>query len=128
MTRILVVDDEPQVQQTLAGFLEDDGFETLLADTALQAIECVETEWVDLAIVDLVMPHVDGLEAVKAIARLKPKVPVVAMSGRMLRPPCEEFDSMRVLATRLGADYCLAKPFTLHDVRAAVRSCMSTAA
>jgi len=125
MTRILVVDDEPQVQQTLAAFLEDEGFETLVADSVVKAIEVLETERIHLAIVDIMMPGVDGLEAVKAISRLKPKVPVVAMSGRMLQPPCEEFDGMRVLATRLGADYCLGKSFTQHDVRAAVQACMA---
>jgi CheY-like chemotaxis protein len=125
MRRLLIIDDDELLRNSLGLMLGARGFSCTLAPDALDAIEQAEAGQFDVALVDINMPGLDGFEVIKALARIEPRISVVAMSGR-------QFDGdldYAVIATGLGADAFLPKPFrpkqlieTLEARSAAVRA------
>ena len=78
--RILIVDDEPGIRESLSGVLEDEGFETAVAASGEECLETLEREGFDVALIDVWMPGIDGLEVLHRIEmRADPERPVVAM-------------------------------------------------
>jgi CheY-like chemotaxis protein len=110
--RILVIDDDALVRASLSALLAGLGHETVAATGAVEGIEEAEGGHVDVAIVDMKMPGMDGLEAVKALVRIEPRIPVIGMSGGSLNPDID----YSVLALRLGAHAFLHKPFTRDEL------------
>ena len=104
--RILVIDDDELVRASLDKTLRSLGHEPVLTTGALEGIERAECETFDVALIDMNMPGPDGLEAVKAIARLP--VQTIAMSGGSSNTELE----YSVVALRMGARAFLPKPFT----------------
>ena len=78
---VLVVDDEPSILKVLEGILEDEGYETLLADSGEKALEIAGEKPVDLVLLDIWLPGIDGVEVLKKIKALHPDLPVIMMSG-----------------------------------------------
>jgi UDP-3-O-[3-hydroxymyristoyl] N-acetylglucosamine deacetylase len=103
---ILVVDDEEQIRQTLRGVLADEGFEVLEASDGRRALELLEHTIPRLAIVDVWMPEVDGIELVARMRAQAPGVPIIVISGHGTIET-----AVRVI--RLGAFDFLEKPFQL---------------
>ena len=79
--RVLVVDDEFQVRTFFQNVLKDAGYEVLLAEDGRQALKLVRAQAFDLALVDLVMPNMEGLETIKAMRKELPALKVIAVSG-----------------------------------------------
>jgi DNA-binding NtrC family response regulator len=79
--RILIVDDEPHMVETLADILEDQGCAVSLASNGRRALRHVEEQPVDLVLMDVVMPEMNGLETFRAMKRLSPDTAVVMMTG-----------------------------------------------
>lgn len=107
MRRLLIIDDDELLRNSLGMMLGARGFSCTPAPNALDGIEQAEAGQFDIALVDINMPGLDGFEVIKALARIEPRVCVVAMSGR-------QFDGdldYAVIATGLGADAFLPKPF-----------------
>ena len=77
MKTILVVDDDEAIRGLLQGELEDEGYKVLIAANARDALKMVETEPLDLVILDIRMPGMDGLEALPRILGLKDSLPVI---------------------------------------------------
>ncbi len=103
MTRILVVDDEPDVVEHLADELEFAGWQTGSAYNGVEAVlKILDEEW-SVVLMDIRMPKLDGINALKIIKRLKPDLPVVMFTGQAGQG--DMFES-----TRLGAFTCLMKP------------------
>ena len=100
---ILVVDDEPSIVQTLAGILQDEGFEVLTASDGETALQVVEEESPDLVFLDISLPGMDGLEVLQQLKEHQPLLPVVMVSA---------FGNVEnaVKATRLGAYDFIEKP------------------
>jgi UDP-3-O-acyl N-acetylglucosamine deacetylase len=103
---ILVVDDEEQIRTTLRGVLADEGFEVLEASNGRAALELLESVAPRLAIVDIWMPEVDGIELVRRMRARAPAVPIIVISGHGTIET-----AVRVI--RLGAFDFLEKPFPL---------------
>ena len=101
---ILVADDEPRMVQFIQKNLELDGFRVITASNGLEAVEKVRTELPDLVILDVMMPEMDGFEALRAIREIS-DVPVI-----MLTVKGEEGD--KHLAFSGGADDYVTKPFS----------------
>jgi UDP-3-O-acyl N-acetylglucosamine deacetylase len=103
---ILVVDDEENIRHTLRGVLADEGFEVLEAPDGRRALELLEHVAPRLAIVDVWMPEVDGIELVERMRVQAPGVPIIVISGHGTIET-----AVRVI--RLGAFDFLEKPFPL---------------
>ncbi|MBI5496677.1 MAG: sigma-54-dependent Fis family transcriptional regulator [Deltaproteobacteria bacterium] len=100
---ILVVDDEKNLLSALSRALKLEGFDTLTAATAEQGITLVQEQAVDLVLLDVKLPGMDGIAALKIIKTAKPDVPVVMMSGHATV-------DVAVEATKLGAENFVEKP------------------
>ena len=107
MKKILVIDDNPIVLETLARVLEYEGYQIVTASDGERGISVYETEQPDLVITDIIMPEKEGIETIRALLRLNPNAKVIAISGGgRLR----NIDFLQ-MARRVGACETLAKPF-----------------
>jgi CheY-like chemotaxis protein len=121
MPRILVIDDDPLIQETLTIVLEDHGHAVVAAADGRQGLKELRQGGVDLIITDVLMPESDGLEVIRAVRKEFPRLRVVAMSGGSARLPGA---GALHLAQLLGASALLAKPFNQADVLAAVAAAL----
>jgi len=103
---ILVVDDEAQIRHALRGVLTDEGFEVVEAENGGRALELLDKQTPRLAIVDIWMPEVDGIELVRRMRDRAPELPIIVISGHGTIET-----AVRVI--RLGAFDFLEKPFEL---------------
>ncbi len=111
---IAIVEDEANLRETLGQAVRGEGFAARLFADGLSAWREFETSMPDLAILDIVMPRMDGLELCRRIRSVSADMPVLFLTSRD-----EEFD--RVLGLELGADDYLCKPFSLRELMARVR-------
>jgi DNA-binding NtrC family response regulator len=81
MEKILVIDDEPIIRESMAAYLEDSGFHVCQAEDGAQGLDVFRREKPDLIMVDLRMPGVDGLEVLAAVLRESPDTPTLVVSG-----------------------------------------------
>ena len=102
-SRILICDDEPDIVAALKIYLESDGYETLTAANGKEALRIVSGGGVDLVLMDMRMPVMDGLEATKIIKERHPELPVIALTANA-------FGSDRDAAFDAGCDAFLPKP------------------
>jgi len=116
---ILLVDDEESVQKLLTYPLERDGYRVLQARDGVEALERFEREPVDLVVLDLMLPKVDGLEVCKRL-RAESAVPIIMLTARD-----DELD--KVLGLELGADDYITKPFSIREFRSRVRALLRRA-
>src|SRR5437762_4630529 len=112
-TRILVVDDEPQIVRALRTGLRARGYDVLSAPDGATALELVGEQPPDLVILDLSMPQIDGFEVVRRVREWS-SVPIVVLSVR-------EGERDKVMALDLGADDYLLKPFGMDELLARIR-------
>ena len=117
---ILLVDDEDAVQKLLAYPLERDGFRVVQARDGEEALEHFGREQVDLVVLDVMLPKVDGLEVCKRL-RAESTVPIIMLTARD-----DELD--KVLGLELGADDYITKPFSIREFRSRVRALLRRAA
>ena len=115
MPNILIADDEKEIVQLLKIYLETDGVTVLEANDGAQALALLRENDVDLALVDIMMPKVDGYQLIKTIRQREKYVPVIVISAKVTL-------SDRVLGIDLGADDYVTKPFEPLEVAAKVRS------
>jgi len=111
---ILVVDDERKIRQLVRAYLEKDGFSVLEAATGREAIESVRVHQPDLVVLDIMLPGLDGIEALREI-RTFSDVYVVMLTAR-----AEEVD--KLIGLSVGADDYLAKPFSPRELLARVKA------
>ncbi len=116
---ILLVDDEDAVQKLLAYPLERDGFRVIQARDGEEALERFERENIDLVVLDVMLPKLDGLEVCKRL-RTKSEVPIIMLTARD-----DELD--KVLGLELGADDYITKPFSIREFRSRVRALLRRA-
>lgn len=114
MSKILIVDDETAIGEIVAFNLEKEGNETLIAYDGKQAIETMDEEKPDLVLLDVMMPVMDGFEALKII-REKYSVPIIMLTAKQ-----EEEDKVKGL--ELGADDYIVKPFSMRELIARVNA------
>ena len=113
---VLIVDDEELIRETVALHLADDGFRTVLAEDGRQALELMrESDGVDLIILDLMLPFLNGLDLCRLLRREGNMVPIL-----MLTAKGSETD--RVVGLEVGADDYLTKPFGMRELSARCRA------
>lgn len=112
MPHVLVIDDDPAIRQLLRGIVEARGHLVVEAGTGKLGVEAFGRNPFSLVLTDIVMPDMDGVQAIAAIRRMRPEVGIIAISGggraRNLTP--------LQLARQFGADRILEKPFRREDV------------
>ncbi len=102
-SKILVIDDDPQLRQNIYDYLEDTGFNPILAENGAVGLELFFSEKPDLVVTDLQMPVVDGLEVLTRIVKEAPDMPIIVMSD-------ESGIRDVIVALRIGSWDCLPKP------------------
>ena len=107
--RILIVDDEESIRQSLSAALEDEGFQTSVAKDGKEALRIVSEESPDLVLLDIWMGRMDGLETLKKLKEDLPSLPVIMISGHGTIETA-------VRATKLGAYDFIEKPLSLDKV------------
>jgi DNA-binding response OmpR family regulator len=109
--RILVVEDEPDLRSLLDRSLEEAGYRVLLAEDGIEALEKATTESLDLVLLDLMLPHIDGIEVCRRLKRdaRTARLPVIMLTARQ-----EPVD--RIVGLELGADDYVTKPFNLREL------------
>ncbi len=114
MYNVLVCDDEADIAAALKIYLEADGYRVFLAANGREALECVRHEPVQLILLDIMMPGIDGLTT---LARLREfsNVPVIFLTAK-------SEDTDKILGLNVGADDYITKPFNPVEVLARVRS------
>ena len=114
MVNILVCDDERDIVNALKIYLNDPEYCILTAYSGRQAVETVRREDVHLALLDIMMPEMDGIRALSLIREIS-NVPVIFLTAK-------SEDTDKLLGLNLGADDYITKPFSPLEVRARVRS------
>jgi two-component system, OmpR family, KDP operon response regulator KdpE len=115
-SRILVVDDEPQIQRFLKPSLSAAGYEVVEAGTGAEALKAVATQAPDLVILDLGLPDMDGKEVIASL-RGWSDIPIVILSAR-------DRESEKIAALDLGADDYVEKPFGIGELTARIRTAL----
>jgi DNA-binding response OmpR family regulator len=112
--RVLVVDDEQPLRRLLRLYLEKEGYEVVEANNGLDALSLLRRGGVDLALVDVMLPELDGFEVVRRI-RTESGIPIILVTAR-------GEEAQRVAGLELGADDYVIKPFSAPEVMARVRA------
>ncbi|MCI9493036.1 MAG: response regulator transcription factor [Lachnospiraceae bacterium] len=111
---VLIADDEKEIRDLLRLYLEKDGYQVLEAEDGRAAVSILEKEEVDLALLDIMMPKMDGYQVLKRI-REGSNIPVMVLSAKSQ-------DADKILGLDLGADDYLAKPFNPMEAMARINS------
>ena len=117
---ILLVDDEDSIQTLLTYPLERDGYRVVQARDGDEALRRFGEESVDLVVLDIMLPKLDGLEVCRRL-RAESTVPIIMLTARD-----DELD--KVLGLELGADDYITKPFSIREFRSRVRALLRRAA
>ncbi len=113
--RILVVDDQEEILETLGAILLDEGHDVIKARDGQEALHIMQSDSPDIVFLDIWIPGIDGMQTLKAIRRINPECAVIMMSGHGTIETA-------VKAIKLGATDYLEKPLNLEDVLHLVHS------
>ena len=120
--RILVVDDDPQIVRLVRAYLDQNGFETLVAYDGQEALSLIRSQKPDLVVLDLMLPEMDGWEVTR-IVRSDPALsatPIIMLTARVE-------DTDRIVGLEMGADDYVSKPFNPRELVARVRAVLRRA-
>jgi two-component system nitrogen regulation response regulator NtrX len=106
---VFIVDDEDGIRESLSGIFEDEGYEVITARSGEEALKILKEQSMDLILLDVWLPGMDGIQILKEIKDLKPDIPVIMISGH-------GNIELAVKATRMGAYDFLEKPLSLEKV------------
>ncbi len=112
--KILVVDDEEMIRNVIKEYALLDNYEVFEAENGLEAIDIVENNDIDVIVLDIMMPKLDGYSTYSEIKKIK-KIPTIILSARN-----EEYD--KLLGFELGVDDYLAKPFSPKELMARIKA------
>ncbi|TCK98780.1 two-component system alkaline phosphatase synthesis response regulator PhoP [Natranaerovirga hydrolytica] len=114
---ILTVDDEEHILELLKYNLESNGFDILQANTGEKALDIIGSKKIDLILLDLMLPGMDGIQILKIIRNNKKikKIPVILLTAKN-----NEIDT--VLGLEMGADDYIGKPFGVHELLARIKA------
>jgi two-component system, OmpR family, response regulator VicR len=115
LKKLLIVDDEVAISESIQYVLNQEGFSTYLAHDGLKAMQLYESERPDLVILDLMMPGIDGLEVCRRIRSADKRTPILMLTART-----SEIDT--VVGLELGANDYIAKPVRLRELVARVKA------
>ncbi|WP_102694085.1 response regulator transcription factor [Rummeliibacillus pycnus] len=114
MTTILIVDDEQDMRNLINVMLRQSGFQTLQANSGYEALKVVTEHPIDLIILDIMMPHINGFEVCTEIRRTS-NVPIIFLTAR-------DANEDKVKGLTIGADDYVVKPFTANELVARIQA------
>ncbi len=117
MAPILVIDDDPQINNLLQEVLESEGHQVITTERATEGLQRLKTSPFDLVITDIIMPGKEGLETIRELRQQYPPTKILAISGGMMQSGVDVLE----IAKRLGANKVLSKPFDIQDLIQSVR-------
>lgn len=112
--KILIVDDEKGIREVIKEYCKIENYEVIEAENGIEAIEKVKQENIDIVVLDIMMPKLDGYSALKEIKQIK-NIPVILLSARK-----EEFD--KLMGFECGTDDYLTKPFSPRELMARIKA------
>jgi two-component system KDP operon response regulator KdpE len=112
--RILAVDDERQIRRSLQVNLEAKGYEVMTAETGEEALQIISHRLPDLALVDLMLPEMDGIELTRILCETY-HIPIIILSAI-------GDEAKKIQALEVGADDYVIKPFSMEELTARIRS------
>lgn len=113
--KVLIAEDDQFIRQGLKELIEPEGYQCLLARDGEEAVKLFETEDVDLLLLDIMMPGLDGYSVCKYVRKINEDIPIIFITAKS-----EEID--QVLGLELGADDYIKKPFGTREVIARIRA------
>jgi CheY-like chemotaxis protein len=127
LANILIVDDDAAVQATIRIVLERAGHDVVVAGDGRKGLAIFEAGDFDLLVLDIFMPGMDGLEAMKLIHQRQPRMPILVISGQPISWDPSAAPDFLKMATKLGAIASLQKPFKPAELLTAVGDCLEAA-
>ena len=118
--RILIIDDEPLIVESVSYSLKQEGYEVVAAADGVEGLKLAETEEPDLVLLDLMLPGMNGLEVCRTIRRSS-DLPIIMLTAK-------EGEIDRVLGLELGADDYVTKPFSMRELLARIKSVLKRTA
>jgi two-component system phosphate regulon response regulator PhoB len=117
MERVLIVDDDPDIQKLVSYNLTQAGYQVVTAASGLEALNAVQDQTPDLIVLDIMLPDLDGLEVCRRLRRQEKtrRIPIIMLTART-----QEVD--RVVGFELGADDYVMKPFSPRELVLRIRS------
>lgn len=114
MNKILICDDEADIVDAIEIYLNAEGYETVKAYNGIEAVEIASKEDVELVLLDVMMPKMDGMEAMTKLRKLK-NIPIIMLTAK-------SEDADKISGLNMGADDYMTKPFNPAELIARVRS------
>lgn len=111
--KLLVVDDDPDIVNILSCTMKESGYEVDEANDGIEAVELIQNNSYDVAIIDSIMPKMKGAEVCKFIKTHYPNMYIIGISGYP--------DSLNKLKNE-GADICFTKPFNIDQIKRAIKN------
>lgn len=111
---ILIVDDEKEIRELLRLYIEKDGYAVIQAENGVEALKQAEATQIDLAVIDIMMPELDGYQLIKGL-RERSNLPIIIVSAKS-----ENYE--KILGLDLGADDYVSKPFDPLEVIARIKA------
>ncbi len=115
MKKILIVEDEQDIAELLRLYLESENYSILIADNGIDALQIINTNTIDMAIVDIMMPQMNGYELIKRIREEDNNLPIIITSAKNM-------DNDKIVGLNIGADIYITKPFNPLEVVANVKA------
>jgi two-component system response regulator RegX3 len=112
--RVLIVEDEPGLAESVRYALESEGFEVMVAPTGLNGLDAARRSGPDLVLLDLMLPEMSGLDVCRQI-RASSDVPIIMLTAK-------DSEADKVTGLELGADDYMTKPFSMRELIARVRA------
>jgi DNA-binding response OmpR family regulator len=118
--KILIIDDEPMIVESVSYNLKQEGYETLTAQDGETGLELALSEEPDLLLLDLMLPGLNGMEVCRQIRKTS-EVPIIMLTAK-------EGEIDRILGLELGADDYVVKPFSMRELLARIKSVLKRVA
>ena len=112
--KILIVDDEQGIREVIKEYCLLENYEVIEAENGIEAIDIIKKQNIDLIVLDIMMPKLDGYSALEKIKEIK-NIPVILLSARK-----EEFD--KLMGFNLGSDDYMTKPFSPRELMARIKA------
>ncbi|WP_017753452.1 response regulator transcription factor [Calidifontibacillus oryziterrae] len=113
--KVLVVDDEHNLRETIGSYLRNEGYEIVEASNGTIAVQLIKDNKIDMVLLDIMMPEMDGYQALREIRSIQKKIPVI-----MLTAKTDEVD--KLLGLEMGADDYITKPFSMRELAARIKA------